>query len=294
LENGKTITILGIINFIMFHKYKKHPILNISLVFAVLLATFWLTTDRVIIGESGPALAAPELQIPIYTPTPGPDGRIIYIVKPNDTLLGISLVTGVSIEQLRALNNLVGDTIYEGQELVLGLGGPVEFTPTPGPTPTATKILPSPTPKPGKGDLCILLFNDLNGDSIRQESEPSIPDGAISFGNRAGSVSETVASVIGLEPQCFTDLPEGAYTISIAVPEGYNPTTETSYELTLKAGDKTYINFGAQANSQTAVESPIIPEPGTGRSPLLGIIGVLFLLSGIGFAIFARRLVKPR
>ena len=77
--------------------------------------------------------AVPERQIPIYTPTPGPDGRIIYIVKPNDTLLGISLITGVSLDQLRGLNNLTSDTIYEGQTLILGLGGPVEVTPTPGP-----------------------------------------------------------------------------------------------------------------------------------------------------------------
>jgi len=278
----------------MFNTFKRHPILKFCLILAIFLAAVWLPIGQVKNGESKFALAAPELQIPIYTPTPGPDGRIIYIVKPNDTLLGISLITGVSIEQLRALNELTGDTIYEGQELMLGLGGPVEVTPTPGPTPTATKILPSPTPKPGKGDMCILVFNDLTGDSIRQESEPSIPDGAISFGNRAGSVSETVATVIGLDPQCFTDLPEGDYTITIAVPEGFNPTTKTSYELALKAGDKTYLNFGAQANSQTVVEGPVIPEPGTGRSPLLGIIGVIFLLSGVGFAIFARRLMKPR
>jgi LysM repeat protein len=270
-------------------------ILNWGILSAVLvLAIAGLPASRTTFGEILPARAAPEMQIPIYTPTPGPDGRIIYIVKANDTLLGISLITGVSVDELRGLNNLINDTIYEGQKLILGLGGPVEVTPTPGPTPTATQILPTPSPKPGKGDLCILLFNDLNGDSIRQESEASIPDGAISFGNRAGSVSENVASGIGLEPQCFVDLPEGDYTISVAMPEGYNPTTETNYELPLKAGDKTYLNFGAQANSSTIAEAPIIPPPGGGRSPLLGIIGVLFLLAGIGAAIFARRMVKPR
>ena len=272
----------------------KQPQINIALILAVLLTTFWLVADWRSFGPTIPAQAAPQEQIPIYTPTPGPDGRIIYIVKPNDTLLGISLITGVSVEQLRALNNLTSDTIYEGQKLLLGLAGPVDVTPTPGPTPTATPILPTPSPKPGKGNLCILLFNDLNGDSIRQENEPSIPDGAISFGNRSGSVSETIATGIGLEPQCFEDLPEGSYSISVAVPEGYNPTTETSYELELKAGDKTYLNFGAQANSQTLAEAPVIPAPEGGRSPLLGIIGGLFLLAGIGAAIFAGRMLKTR
>jgi len=82
------------------------------------------------------AQAAPPLQVPIYTPTPGPDGRIIYIVQANDTLLRISLISGVPVDQLRALNNLTGDTIYEGQRLLLGLSGPAEVVVTPGPTST--------------------------------------------------------------------------------------------------------------------------------------------------------------
>jgi LysM repeat protein len=241
-----------------------------------------------------PASAAPAAQIPIYTPTPGPDGRIIYTVKPNDTLLGISLLTGVPVETLRGLNNLTSDTIFEGQELLLGLAGPVEVTPTAGPTPTPTPILPTPSPKPGQGTLCILLFNDLNGDSIRQDDEASIPDGAISFGNRAGSVSENTTSGIGLDPQCFELLPEGDYTISVAVPEGYNSTTQTSFEVTLNAGDTVYLNFGAQANSQTLAGAPTIPAPEGGRSPLLGIIGGLFLLLGVGVAVYAARIYRSR
>jgi len=192
--------------------------------------------------------AAPGAQLPIYTPTPGADGRIIYIVQANDTLMSISLLTGVPVNELKGLNNLLTDTIFEGQELLLGLAGPEEVTPTFGPTPTPTTILPTPTQKPGKGNLCILLFNDLNGDSIRQEDEPSIPGGAISFGNRDSTISETVDTVSGLDPQCFEEIPEGDYSITVAVPDGYNPTTITSFELKLNAGDETYLNFGAQAN----------------------------------------------
>jgi hypothetical protein len=256
---------------------------------------FWLAGGLALssfLFSTSPAQAAPLLQIPIYTPTPGPDGRIIYIVKPNDTLLGISLVTGVPVEKLRALNNLTSDTIFEGQKLMLGLSGPAEVTPTAGPTPTATPVLPTPSPKPGEARLCILLFNDLNGDAIRQESEPSIPDGAISFSNRSGSVSESKTTGAGLDPLCFDKLPEGDYTISVAAPEGYNPTTRTSHEITLKAGDQTYDNFGAQANSQTQAEAPAIPAQEGTRSPLLGILGALFLLAGVGVAFFAVRALR--
>lgn len=243
-------------------------------------------------GWNEPVLAAPNEQIPIYTPTPGPDGRIVWVVKANDTLLSISIISGLSVEEIKALNNLTSDTIFEGQQIVLGLGGPEEATSTPGPTPTATQPLPTPTPKPGFGNICIILFNDLNGDSIRQEEEASIPDGAISISEKSGEVSETTPTGVGLDPQCFEDLPEGFFTISIAVPEGYNATTETSYELELNPGDETYINFGAQANAETLAESQVVPAPEGGRSPILGIVGGLFLVAGVVVALLAARLIR--
>jgi len=143
----------------------------VKALFAILLATaaFWGITKKVFPSELQPAFAAPNQQIPIYTPTPGPDGKIIYIVQANDTLLRISIISGVPVEEIKKMNGLTSDTIFEGQRLILGYAGPAEATFTPGPTPTPTEILPTPTPKPGIGTLCIILFNDKNGDSIRQE-----------------------------------------------------------------------------------------------------------------------------
>ncbi|MBN2549771.1 MAG: LysM peptidoglycan-binding domain-containing protein [Anaerolineales bacterium] len=268
--------------------------LTIVTALITLLTLFWTAADRLSINQVVPARAAPVKQIPIYTPTAGPDGRIIYVVKLNDTLLGISLLYGITIEELRELNNLTSDTIVEGQRLILGFAGPAEVTITVGPTATPTPVLPTATPKPGRATLCIILYNDVNGDSIRQEEETSIPDGAISFGNSVGTVSQSVTSGSGEESQCFQDLPEGEYTISVAVPEGYNATTNSSYELALKAGDTTYINFGAQANSQTLAQAPVIPAAEGQRSPILGIVGGLFLLAGLGFAIFATRMLRGK
>ena len=239
-----------------------------------------------------PALAAPDYQLtPFPTPTPGPDGRIIYIVQPNDTLLRISLISGVPVEELRGLNNLAGDSIVVGQQLLLGLGGPSQVTPTPGPSPTPTEVPPTPSPIPGAGTLCVLLYDDHNGDSMRQEAEMSIPRSAISISSRSGVVSITETTRAGLEPQCFEELPEDEYTITVAVPEGYNPTTPTSFILVLKAGDITYLDFGAQPNSETQSETQILPEEG-GRSPVLGILGGLFLLIGAVLALFAGRYLR--
>lgn len=261
--------------------------LRITAIFAVLLLALLL------LGLRRPVLASPLLQYtPFPTPTPGPDGRILYKVQPGDTLLRISLIAGVPLDELRGLNNLVGDNIVVGQELLLGLSGPSQVTPTPGPSPTPTIEIPTPTPIPGAAVLCVLLYNDRNGDSIRQEEEPSVPGGAISVSNRSGSFSETAATGTGLEPICFQDLSEGEYSITVAVPEGYNPTTATSYGLALRAGDETYLGFGAQVNSETETEGDA--GAGTSRSALLGIVGGLLLLAGAGLAIFGTRLLRGR
>jgi len=239
-----------------------------------------------------PAAAAPLPQLtPFPTPTPGPDGRILYKVQPGDTLLRISLISGVSLEELRGLNNLTGDNIIVGDVLLLGLGGPSQATPTPGPSPTPTIAPPTPTVATGFGILCVILYDDLNGDSLRQETEASIPGGAISINNRSGSINQTQATVSSLEPQCFEELPEGEYTISVAIPEGYNPTTISSFVLQLRAGDETYLDFGAQVNSLAVANAPL-PTDERGRSPILGIAGGLLLLAGVGLALFAGRLLK--
>src|SRR4030065_1292138 len=78
--------------------------------------------------------AAPQAQLTVFpTPTPGPDGKIIYIVQPMDTLWRISAITGVKIETIRELNNLgVNDTIMPGDRLLLGYAGPSGGAPTAG------------------------------------------------------------------------------------------------------------------------------------------------------------------
>jgi hypothetical protein len=246
----------------------------------------------ILLGGRIPALAAPRYQLtPFPTPTPGPDGRIIYKVQPNDTLLRISLIAGISIEELRGLNNLSGDNIIVGQELLLGLGGPSQVTPTPGPSPTPTPLQPTPTTIPGFGTLCVLLYYDRNGDSIRVEEEESIPGSAISISNRLGTVSLTETTTAGLEPQCFDNLPEGEYSVSVAIPIGYNPTTHTSFDLVLKAGDVSYLDFGAQPNTETQAEEQAPPSEGK-RSPLLGILGGALLLVAVGLALFAGRYLR--
>lgn len=241
-----------------------------------------------------PASAAPAAQFtPFPTPTPGTDGRIIYIVQANDSWWRIAAIYAIDLNALLGLNDATSETILlEGEDVLLGFGGPSEVTPTAGPSPTPGPILPTATPLPGSGTLCIILYNDVNGDSTRQEEEVSIPEGAISVSDRSGEVNFTEPTTSGFEAFCFEDLMQGEYTVSVAVPEGYNPTTVLNYTLELEPGTETYLDFGAQVSS--AVEQEAAAAGGSSRSLLLGIAGGVLLLGGIGLAVYATLIGRTR
>lgn len=252
-------------------------------------------------------MAAPQAQLTVFpTPTPGPDGKIIYIVQPDDTLWRISAITGVKIDTIRELNDLgVNDAIIPGDRLLIGYAGPSGVNPTTGAIPTQPALTPSPTAPPGWGVLCVLLYNDVNGDSMREETEPSIPGGEISVSNRLGTVSLTAETLSGgiatniLNPTpqergytCFEQLLQGEYLVSVAAPEGYNRTTALNTTIQLEAGQTSQIAFGAQANSELEAQSAIIPETPR-KSPLIGIAGGVLLLAGIALGVYAGLLRRP-
>jgi len=269
----------------------RKPLLVTSLFLAAFMA-LWLAFE---------ATASPALQVEQYaTPTPGPDGRIIYIVQKGDDCTRISILTGVSIDFIRQTNRLDENcSIIEGQELVIGYGGPAVASPSPGPPPTPTAILPTPTAFTGSAEVCVSLYEDVNGDGMRQadtdefdnyipgETEPTIEGGAASLTSLTGTYSQTMDTIAGYDPVCFADVPEGQYTISVAIPDGYNPTTVLNFTLEVKPGDRTFVGFGAQSKIQPA---PLPEEGEGGRSPVLGIFGAIFLLTGLGLGFYAWRL----
>lgn len=195
-----------------------------------------------------PVSAEPRAQAFYQTPTPNADNRVIYVVQAGDTCLRIELLTGIPLDELRMLNNLDETcTLSEGQELVLA----VIEEPTASPEATATPgpAQPTPTPFNGSGEICVLLFADVNGNAMADPDEGPIAGGAISVSDRAGEVNLSgITDNSGL-PTCFADISEGEYNVSVAPPEGFNATTAMNYPLTLLAGETSVLDFGAQISS---------------------------------------------
>ncbi len=237
-----------------------------------------------------PAMAETvQAQDYIYTSTPEGNGNIYYIVKSGDTCQSIALINGVSLDDLRSLNQLnLGDcdALTIGRKLLIGVVPTAVITA--GPSPTPTSLLPTPIPPKGVGDICVYLYNDINGNAIAETGETSLAGGKISIANNSGGYSNTGSSTGDDLPVCFNQISEGQYTISVAIPEGYNATTDQNFTADLKAGDTATINFGAQESSRYTGSS------GSSGSIWLAILGGLILIAGVGVGFYAYLTTKKR
>jgi hypothetical protein len=262
----------------------------ISIIFLSLIVGFALSL---------PAQAAPAPQ-QFATNTPLPDGRILYKVQPGDTCIKIGLLNNISVEQLRQLNTNIStdcSNLGAGTLLLIGTGGPSSASATPGPSPTPEPPTITPTPLTGTTEICVLLYDDLNGDAFHQTTEPVIPGGAISVTEINGKYSKTLDTAINPDPNayqgtCFVDVPAGKYNIGAAIPDNYNPTMSLTYALEIKAGDIAFVPFGAQARDAPAAE-PSNTDGGSGPSPFLGLFGGILLLGGLALGFYALRLRAP-
>ena len=260
-------------------------------------------------ATSAPATQAPPPPLPAFVmPTAQADGSIVYIVQPGDSLWRIAANTGQTIDQIKAMNGLTANVLSVGQHLILGQGA----TATPAPTlaataavaeaPTATLPAASqPTQvaaSAGTSEICVLLYDDTNGNGVLDPNEGAIAGGQLTIldANTGAPVQAYTMAAGDANGHCFKDLPVGAYTVAATAPDGYNATTAGTASQEAKAGEHYKMNFGAQpgsnASSSGAKSNVVTSMFGAGKSALFGALGVVLLLlaAGVaGFLIIRRR-----
>ncbi|MBI3361348.1 MAG: LysM peptidoglycan-binding domain-containing protein [Chloroflexi bacterium] len=200
----------------------------------------------IVVGDAPPAPAAtasapvlPTEPLPTaggptpvaWSQAPIPPGAKTYPVKPGDSLWTISARSGVAVDTLRRLNNVVGNKIYVGQILILDSGPP---TPTAlAATPVALDSPPdAATPPPvvmGEvGNICVTVYADTNVSGARDGGEALFAGLAFNLMQVADGAGRAVGGyrTDGVsEPFCFRDLPPANYQIVFAPPTGYAATT---------------------------------------------------------------------
>jgi hypothetical protein len=88
----------------------------------------------------GGTTPGPTFISPVLTSTPLADGTIVHIVEYGQALISIATAYGVTVNEIKALNQLTGDQIYVGQRLIIRLGHTATMTLPVSPTITRTPI----------------------------------------------------------------------------------------------------------------------------------------------------------
>ncbi|MBI3764162.1 MAG: LysM peptidoglycan-binding domain-containing protein [Chloroflexi bacterium] len=287
--------------------------------------TYWDDASLTVVpaAPTAPAATAPPTQAvnacpkptKFPTPTPGADGKIVYTVQTCDTMWDVAAIAGLTVEQLKALNGLTSNFVYVGQRLVLGTGAAaVEPSATPAPAveqPTATSASaveqPTNTAQPAAssnptsvvgggtpvaaattGEVCVMLYEDANGDGTRGSGEGLLAGGKFKLtdagsGGTAGDYTTDGKN----EPHCFQNLASGNYSVEVTMPDGYNATTATTFALPLTPGGTANLEFGAQSG-KGASGGGSTPSTSSSRlrTALFGAAGIIFLLLAAGVAGF--------
>jgi LysM repeat protein len=94
-----------------------------------------------------------EYKNPVLTSTPNEDGSIYHVVLSGQFLFDLATYYGVTVDQIKTLNNLTSDSIYAGDVLLIRLAPTVTITPTRTitvqmPTRTITQTPPPATTRP--------------------------------------------------------------------------------------------------------------------------------------------------
>jgi hypothetical protein len=145
-------------------------------------------------GSSGatnnPTPFTPIPVVPLATMTPRPDGNIFHEVGYGQTLWAIALAYGVTVDQLRAWNNLPADSneIYAGQMLLVRPASLAPPTPVATETAVATALevaLAAATRESPTAAQVIAAKTTVTSTATPERSEKSIPASQDEAGGRA-------------------------------------------------------------------------------------------------------------
>ena len=170
-------------------------------------------------------------------------------------------------------------------------------TPTPKPTPTPW---PTFTPTPVTGTICVVAFEDHNGNGVQDPADGRLPGALITVSNERGVVDEYVTTGFD-EPHCFRGLSPGNYFVSEVDPAGYRSTTHDDWGISVVAVDQIHVAFGDYAPPEaTSTPRPTptpLPPPPTALGSLLRALynasGIILLSLGVVLVLVLRANARP-
>lgn len=116
----------------------------------------------------------------VQTTTPDSDGSIVHTVMSGQNLTLIAKAYGLTVADLKKLNNMTSDALYEGDILIIRLGNTPGPTDAPSPTGTPTRAAtptrkPTRTPTPTASPM-VTTTSMMTADPVQTDASPGGAD----------------------------------------------------------------------------------------------------------------------
>ena len=148
----------------------------------------------------------------------------------------------------------------------------------------------APVAQQGTGQICVLAFEDQNGNGVREADEPLLAGVGFTLADASG-VKGSYKSDGNSEPYCFGSLAPAQYTVQARATGGLEVTTVGQWAVPLSNGAQFDVLYGARkpesgaAKPATGGGTTSAPTSGSGMTTLgrivLGVLG-LAVLAGAG------------
>ncbi len=257
--------------------------------------------------NTGAAAANPNPFVLPPTSTPDAEGVIYSVVQAGDSVWSIAAKAGITLEEIRELNNLAeGAFVSVGDRLIVGYGDPPgaeepieepaeaeesqpEATPTPESV-TTTQAAETAEEETSSASLCLSAYTDENQNGVRDEGEPLRSAVAFTISDVEKVVSNYVTDGAS-EPFCIEGLSPGNYQITRSISSGEVATNESAQSMALAAGESVTVEFGsyidgsaiAQANASSEADgstaSNNLSGSAVGAEDDSGGISTLFIIA---------------
>ena len=148
----------------------------------------------------------------------------------------------------------------------------------------------APAAQQGTGQICVLAFEDQNGNGVREADEPLLAGVGFTLADASG-VKGSYKSDGNSEPYCFGSLAPAQYTVQARATGGLEVTTVGQWAVPLSNGAQFDVLYGARkpeggtTKPTTGGGTTSTPTSGSGMTTLgrivLGVLG-LAVLAGAG------------
>ena len=152
-----------------------------------------------------------------------------------------------------------------------------------------TVVQAAPAAQQGTGQICVLAFDDQNGNGVREADEPLLAGVGFTLADASG-VKGSYKSDGNSEPYCFGSLAPAQYTVQARATGGLEVTTVGQWAVPLSNGAQFDVMYGAR-KPEGDTAKPVTggttsaPTSGSGMTTLgrivLGVLG-LVVLAGAG------------